>query len=338
LIRRKFIRQKLACALGLLLSFPVFCAAENWVPQKAIHIFVPSGKGDATDQLVRVLAEELEGALNQKIIIINKTGRAGSLATEKVLQPPADGYTWLAGAASSLGTYQLRGKLDTKIQDWHVYLAASQALVVSANPDSKYLTFDDLMADMKSGGKDLTVGTDGYTSSSHVTFEAIRQQVGGAYRLVSHSKGKQAVRSTVSGETLVTTQFISEQKELLGKKRLRALAVVSADPVEIDGIGVIDPVNKWINNFDVSPVQLGLFLPKSVPPDVINTLNDICKTRIANSNAFSEYASSSGAEINIASGPEAQARVWPSIQDTAWIFYDSGMVKISPDALGIPRK
>ena len=85
-------------------------------------------------------------------------------------------------------------------------------------------------------------------------------------------------------------------------------------------------------------MQLGLFLPKSVPPDVINTLNDICKTRIANSNAFSEYASSSGAEINIASGPEAQARVWPSIQDTAWIFYDSGMVKISPDALGIPRK
>ncbi|MCP4767386.1 MAG: hypothetical protein GY875_14050 [Gammaproteobacteria bacterium] len=132
---RKFIRQKLALTLGLLLSFPVYCAAENWVPQESIQIFVPSGKGDATDQLARVLAEELESALNQKIIIINKTGRAGSLATEKVLQAPADGYTWLAGAASSLGTYQLRGKLDTKIQDWHVYLAASQALVVSANPD-----------------------------------------------------------------------------------------------------------------------------------------------------------------------------------------------------------
>ena len=97
--RQKFIRQKLACLLGLLLSFPVYCAPENWVPQKSIHIFVPSGKGDAIDQLVRVLADELESELSQKIIIINKPGRASSLATEKVLQAPADGYTWLAGAA-----------------------------------------------------------------------------------------------------------------------------------------------------------------------------------------------------------------------------------------------
>lgn len=334
----KFVRQTLACILGLLLSFSVFCAPENWVPQQSIRIFVPSGKGDATDQLVRVLVEELESELNQKIIIINKTGRAGSLATEKVLQAPADGYTWLAGAASDLGTYQLRGKLDTKIQDWHVYLAASQALVISANPDSKYLTFKDLIADMKSGGDDLTVGTDGYTSSSHMVFEAIRQKVGGAYRLVSHSKGKQAVRSTVSGETLVTTQFISEQKELLGKKRLRALAVVSANPIEVDGIGVIEPVNKWISNFDVSPVYVGLYLPRGIPYNVINTLNHIWKTRIANSKALFKYVSSNGAETSVAFGPEAQAKVWPSIQHAAWIYYDGGMAKISPDTLGIPRK
>ena len=191
---------------------------------------------------------------------------------------------------------------------------------------------------MKSGGKDLTVGTDGYTSSSHMALEAIKQKVGGAYRLVSHSKGRQAVRSTVSGETLVTTQFISEQLELLGKKRLRPLAVVSADAIEINGIGVIEPVNKWISNFDVNPVHLGLFLPRSVPQDVINTLNNIWKTRIANSNVLSKYASSSGAEINTAFGPEAQARVWPSIQDAAWIYYDGGMAKVSPDTLGIPRK
>ena len=85
MIHRKFIRQMLACTLGLLFSFPVYCAPENWIPQKPIRIFVPSGKGDATDQLVRVLAKELENQLNQKIIIINRTGRVGSMATEKVL-------------------------------------------------------------------------------------------------------------------------------------------------------------------------------------------------------------------------------------------------------------
>ncbi len=335
---RKYIHRILTCTLGLLFSFPVYCTAEYWTPQKPIRIIVPSGKGDAADLLARVLARELQIQLNQKITIVNKTGRAGSMATEKVLQSPADGYTWLAGAASDLGTYQLRGKLNTEIQDWHLYLAATQVMVVSANPNSKYLTFDDLIADMQNGGKDLTVGTDGYTSSSHMAFEAIRQKVGGAYRLVSHSKGKQSVRSTVSGETLVTIQFISEQIALLEKKRLRPLAVVSEHAVHIAGIGAIEPVNKWISNFDVNPVHLGLFLPRSVPQDVVNTLNNIWKTRIANSDALSKYVGSSGAKINIAFGPEAQARVWPSIQNAAWIYYDGGMAKVSPDTLGIPRR
>ena len=335
---RKYIHRILTCTLGLLFSFPVYCTAEYWTPQKPIRIIVPSGKGDAADLLARVLARELQVQLNQKITIVNKTGRAGSMATEKVLQAPADGYTWLAGAASDLGTYQVRGKLDTKIQDWHLYLAATQVLVVSANPNSKYLTFDDLIADMKNGGKDLTVGTDGYTSSSHMAFEAIRQKVGGAYRLVSHSKGKQAVRSTVSGETLVTIQFISEQLSLLEKKRLRPLAVVSENAVHISGTGVVEPVNKWINNFDVNPVHLGLFLPRSVPENVSNTLNHIWKTRIAYSETLADYVSSSGVEIEIAFGTEAQAKVWPSIRDAAWIYFDGGMAKVSPESLGISRK
>lgn len=188
MVCRKFCRRMLTCTLGFLLSFPVYGVQDNWTPDKPISIVVASGKGDAIDRLARVIARELEGQLNQKIIIVNKTGRAGSMATEKVLQSPADGYTWLAGAAPDLGTYQVRGKLNTKIQDWHLYLAATVVSVISANPDSKYLTFGDLIADIVSGGKDLTVGTDGYTSNSHLAFEAIRQKTGGAYRLVSHSR------------------------------------------------------------------------------------------------------------------------------------------------------
>jgi hypothetical protein len=125
---------------------------------------------------------------------------------------------------------------------------------------------------------------------------------------------------------------------LLVKKRLRPLAVVSIDAIEIQGVGVIEPVHKWISNFNVSPVHLGLFLPRSVPQDVIDTLNNIWETQIENSNELSKYSSSSGAEIDIAFGPEAQARVWPLIQDAAWVYYDGGMAKVSPDTLGIPRK
>jgi tripartite-type tricarboxylate transporter receptor subunit TctC len=79
---------------------------------------------------------------------------------------------------------------------------------------------------MKNDAKDLTVGTEGYTSNTHQVIEAFRLKVGGAYRLVSHSKGKKAVRITVSGESLITTQYPSEQQDLIRNKRLRPLAVV----------------------------------------------------------------------------------------------------------------
>ena len=71
---------------------------------------------------------------------------------------------------------------------------------------------------------------------------------------------------------------------------------------------------------------------------MINTLNHIWKTRIAHSKAIANYVSSTGIEIEIAYGPEAQAKVWPSIRDAAWIYYDGGMAKVSPESIGIPRK
>ena len=114
--------------------------------------------------------------------------------------------------------------------------------------------------------------------------------------------------------------------------------MVSDHALKIKGIDTIEPVKKWINDFDVDPVQLGLFLPKDVPANVINTLNHIWETRIANSKDLAEFVKADGGEMDVVSGPKAQARVWPSIQDAAWIYHAGGMTKVSPDTLGIHRR
>src|SRR5678815_5757868 len=101
-------------------------SAQNypWKPEKPITLIVPWAAGGSTDQVSRVAAAEIEKALGQKVVVVNQGGASGSIGTRNVLQAPADGYTWAAGAAKDLGTYAVSGMLDTKIADWRLYLSA----------------------------------------------------------------------------------------------------------------------------------------------------------------------------------------------------------------------
>src|SRR6187401_979276 len=111
-----------AAGLALVGASPVVSAQATWKPTKPITIIVPWAAGGSTDQVSRVAAAEIEKALGQKIVVVNQPGASGSIGTRNALQAAPDGYTWTAGAAKDLGTYIVSGLLDTKIDDWRLYL------------------------------------------------------------------------------------------------------------------------------------------------------------------------------------------------------------------------
>ena len=80
------------------------------------------------------------------MVVINQPGGSGSIGTKGVLDAARDGYTLASGAAKDLGTYAVSGLLDTRIEDWHLYLAVANQTVVSVNPDTPYESFDQLVA------------------------------------------------------------------------------------------------------------------------------------------------------------------------------------------------
>ena len=97
----------------------------------------------------RVAAAEIEKALGQKVVVVNQGGASGSIGTRNVLQAPADGYTWAAGAAKDLGTYAVSGMLDTKIADWRFYLHVINVSVLSVTNNAPYKTAQELVDAMK---------------------------------------------------------------------------------------------------------------------------------------------------------------------------------------------
>ena len=334
--RRNWIAAGAAAALSIALAAPAFAQA-TWKPTKPITIIVPWAAGGSTDQVTRVTAAELEKALGQKVIIVNQPGASGSIGTKNALEAPKDGYTWAAGAAKDLGTYVVLGMLDTKIQDWVLFLNVANVSTLSVNPNTPYKTVDELLAAMRAKPGQISVATAGVNSSGHSAMEAIAKAANVKYKHVTYDGGNPAVVSTVAGETDATSQLTVEQAEMIRGKKLRPLAVIGSAPVEIDGYGTIEPLTKTLPSFKEPANYFGIFIPKGVPPEVIATVEKVWNDNIAKSKALKDYATSRGAQFAPAAGAAAMSAVMPAVQVNAWQAFDGGKAKVSPDTVGIAR-
>lgn len=311
--------------------------AADWKPAKPIRIIVPWGAGGSTDQAIRSIAGDLEAALGQPIVVVNQPGGGGAIGTKSVMEAPCDGYTWASGAVKDLGTYIITGTLDTKVQDWHLYLNSGNATLVSVNPNAPIKDFGEFLQLMKKDPKKLSVAIAGIPSAGHSAIEAIKTAAGGDYKLVSYDGGNPAVIATVGGETMATPQLLSEQIEMIRAKKLRPLAALTPEDLQIEGHGTVPTARKWLPKVAADPVYFGIWAPKCVPKDVVETMNKAWKEKIATSKALKDFAAQRGQIVAPYYGEDAFKKSWPTIVNAAWGLSDSGKAKVSPDKVGMPR-
>jgi len=326
----------LTICLILIFSFAITLEAQElWKPDKPITLIVPWSAGGATDQITRLCAGELEEALGQKIVIVNQPGASGSVGTKTVMDAAKDGYTWASGAVGDVGTYKILGFLDTQVEDWHIYLNVANVMVVSVNPDTPYQSFEDLLKAFKEKPGKITVSTAGMISAGRIAMEGIKNVTGIEYEHVTYDGGAPAVIACVAGETEVTAQLASEQADMIRAGKLRALAVLAKQPLEIADFGMIDPITKWLPEFEPTPSYFGIFIPRGVPDNVVNTMNKLWREEIVGNEKIIAYAKDRGAIFVPYWGLEGLVRSFPVIQFYAWLYYGMGKAEKSPYDLGI---
>lgn len=332
--KRALLKLLAAAAGALALAAP---AQAQWKPGKPINLIVPWAAGGSTDQITRVTAAELEKVLGQKIIIVNQPGASGSIGTKSAFEAPKDGYTWAAGAAQDLGAYQSLGMLNASAKDWHLFLSVANVSVVGVGAATPYQSMQQLIDAMKAKPGELKVATAGVTSGGHNAMESIARATGVKYRHVTYDGGNPAVVATVSGETDLTTQLAVEQAEMIRGRRIRPLATVSDQPLEIEGFGTIAPISNVVPGFKSPTNYFGIFIPKGVPAEVVATLEKIWADNIARNTALQAYAKNRGALFAPVAGEAAQAAAFPAIQANAWLLHATGKTKVAPDTVGIPK-
>jgi hypothetical protein len=113
--------------------------------------------------------------------------------------------------------------------------------------------------------------------------------------------------------------------------------VQSENPVQLAGFGEIPSIHRWLPNVPAPLNYFGLWVPKGVPEPVVQTMNQVWQEKIANSPRLKDYAAQRAALFTPLYGQKAHDEAWKMVRQTAWLYYDGGKAKISPDTVGIAR-
>lgn len=181
MIRRHFPVTTLAILAGLSLAGNACAQDTDAWPSKPIRLVVPALPGASADTFARALAERLAPALKQPVLVDNRPGASGMIATKAVMQSPADGYTLLYGTASS--TVMLAALKPELGVDFTKDLAPVAAtffggVLLAVHPDVPAKNLKELVALVKSRPDQYSYATWGVGTNGHLTMEWLKAKTG----------------------------------------------------------------------------------------------------------------------------------------------------------------
>lgn len=214
--------------LAAMLAAPAVARAQSWAPTRPIRFVVPFPAGGGTDVAARILGERLQEALGQPVVVENRTGSGGNLGMENVVRSPADGHTIVMGTTGTLTInphlYANLG-FDPARDLAPISMAFTTDHVLIVNPGVPAQTAQEFLALARARSGQLTYGSAGSGSSTHMVAELFRLAADIQVLHVPYRGSAPALNDTVAG----TVQFMLDQlPSAIGQiqgGRVRALAV-----------------------------------------------------------------------------------------------------------------
>lgn len=248
-------------------------AAGQAYPAKQIRIVVPYGAGGAVDIVARTLGLELGQRFGQTVVVENRTGAGGNIATEYVAKSAPDGYTLLMGStatAINASLYQkLRYNAATDLVPIGLVGQAPSVLLVAPSFPAKNVK--ELVAFARARPGEMTFGSGGAGTSEHLAGELLRTTAGLNILHVPYKGGNAAMNDIVGGQ--IVMMFINQLAAvpMIRGGKLRALAV--AAPERSAALPDVPTMaEQGYPGFNVA-VWWGVMAPAGVSREIVARLN-----------------------------------------------------------------
>jgi tripartite-type tricarboxylate transporter receptor subunit TctC len=266
-------RRLLLCCFAAGLVFTHAAGAQSDWPSKPIRIIGPFAPGGNGDVVARVTAARLQQLLGQPVIVENRTGAGGVIATDYVAKSPPDGYTLLM---SSTGPHTISPSLMAKIpydpvRDLApVSLVSSNALVLLVNPSFPVKNVQELIALAKREPGKLHFSSSGIGGTMHLSAEMFKSMAGIDIVHVPFRGGAPATTALLAGEVQMAFSNLSDALPHIKTGRLRALGVTS-DKRQVQAPEVPTIAESGLQGYQVT-MWNGLVAPGGTPPEVVNRI------------------------------------------------------------------
>lgn len=267
--------KTLALALGTLLAAGPALAQANW-PTKPLTMVVGFAAGGATDAVARIIAKHLGDELKQNVVVDNKAGAGGNIATDFVARAEADGHTLLLGSVGSLTVApHMNAKLPYKpLQDFAPVTMAvvfSNVLVVKADLPVK--TLADYVKLAKAQPGKLTYASPGIGGAGHLAGELLKIKADIDLTHVAYKGGGPAMLGLLGGEvdSFMSTPPTAGPHIKSGKIRALATTGAKRDPLMPD---VPTVAEQGYPGFDTLN-WYAYVVPAKTPKAVVDRLNQV---------------------------------------------------------------
>ena len=316
---RQFLLACVLAPMGLTLGG----AQAQDFPQKTVRIVVGQGAGGGMDTLARLLSQRLAGPLGQPVVVENRVGAGGIIATDGVAKSPADGHTLLmAPIGNMVFTPILTPKLRySPTKDFvPVSLVASFPLLLVVNAKQGISSLPDLVKFMKSNPDKANYGGSG--PAFQFASELFRLQTGTPGEFIQYKSTSETITALIAGDLVMSMVDTGPASALLASGQLRALAVTS--PTRLPSLPQVPTMAELGFPQLEFRYWAGLFAPAQTPMATVKRLESevhrILKTpEVAAQMATSQVTATPASSEDLAKLLAADLAKWGAVAESAKI-------------------
>jgi tripartite-type tricarboxylate transporter receptor subunit TctC len=270
-----FVLASLGIAVGCASPIGLAAAAEPVYPSKLVRIVVPFAAGGSTDLLARNIAQLLNEAWKQPVIVENRVGGAGIVGSELVAKSPSDGYTLLIGTVTTHAVAAtLYQKLPYDVQKSFAPITefAYTAQLLSLHPSIPAKSVKELVALAKAHPGALNYGSAGNGTTSHMAMELFKSMAKVNLVHVPYKGTGPAMTDLLGGHIALMFDVIMTSLPNMQSGKLRTIGISSLkrDPL---APAVPTIAESGYPGFEAL-VWFGLFAPAGTPPEIVRKVQE----------------------------------------------------------------
>jgi len=291
-----------AFAIAALILFSAAAAAQGY-PNKPIRLVVgypPGGSGDFT---TRLIADELSKDLGVAVIVENKAGAGGSIASEFVARSVADGYTLLNQGNHAINKSLYKDLAYDQKDFSPVCRVAIGTTILVVNNDTPFKSLQELVTYAKANPGKLFSASAGFGSAPHIASVAFESAAGIKFTTIQFKGGGPASISLLAGDTQVMFATSPTVTGFIKGGRMRPLVVsMRKGSPSIPGI----PGSEEAGVPFESTFWFGLYAPAGTSPEIVKRLHAAAAKGLAKPEIRDRIAQQ-GMDASPSASPEAFA-------------------------------